>query len=193
MTNAGFIIAGNNKEHPTAGVSDSTLTGRQWGISPRLGFAWSPLRGHSNLVVRGAGGMYYDRGEYFVYLSQPAGSGYGGPFGVTESAPLATYVIGQGTTLEDPIGLAFSASGSPAYVAPSANPATINTALQNTLNAYTGTPSGYDSRFGPNCGGVQNQEDYTACPVCPQLWHLRQNQRAPLHHQLLARHPVAAD
>ena len=55
--------------------------------------------------------MYYDRGEYFTYLSQPAGSGYGGPFGVTESAPLATYVTGQGTTLEDPIG--FSQFGSP--------------------------------------------------------------------------------
>ena len=35
----GFIIAGNNKLFPTKGVSDSTLTGRQWGAraAPRSG------------------------------------------------------------------------------------------------------------------------------------------------------------
>jgi len=32
----GFIIAGNNKLFPSKGVSDSTLTGRQWGLAPRL-------------------------------------------------------------------------------------------------------------------------------------------------------------
>jgi hypothetical protein len=166
VNNAGFIIAGNNKQSPTAGVSDSTLTGRQWGISPRVGFAWSPARDHGSLVLRGAGGIYYDRGEYFTYLSQPAGSGYGGPFGVTESAPLVSYVVGQGSTLENPIGAAFSSTGSPAYVVPSANPATITTALQNTLNAMTGYPatSSSDYKFGKNCGGVQNQEGYTLCP-----------------------------
>ena len=173
VNNAGFVIAPNNKELkgvPTSNIagSNSTLTGRQWGISPRIGFAWSPERDHGNFVVRGAGGMYYDRGEYFVYLSQPAGSGYGGPFGVTESAPLATFVEGQGTTLEDPIGCAFGSScplpGVP-YVAPSANPTTINLVLQNTLNAMTGSPtSGYYEQFGPNCGGIQGQEGYKLCP-----------------------------
>ncbi len=166
VNNAGFVVAGNNKSNPTPGVSDSTLTGRQWGISPRVGFAWSPNRDHGNFVVRGAGGMYYDRGEYFVYLSQPAGSGYGGPFGVTESAPLASYVNGQGTTFENPIGAAFTSSGSPAYVPPSANPGVINTELLNTLNAMTGSPASTSSdfSFGPNCGGVQSQEGYTLCP-----------------------------
>ena len=37
----GLIIAGNNPDFPTQGVSDSTLTGRQWGLAPRIGMAWS--------------------------------------------------------------------------------------------------------------------------------------------------------
>ncbi len=41
ITNPGFIIAGNNK-NGTPGVSNTTLTGRQWGIAPRLGLAWQP-------------------------------------------------------------------------------------------------------------------------------------------------------
>jgi hypothetical protein len=158
VNNAGFVIAGNNKYDPTSGVSDSTLAGRQWGISPRLGFAWMPKMSHSTVVVRGGFGMYYDRGELFSYLSQPAGSGNGGPFGVTESAPLASYVVGNGTTLENPIGTALTG---PTYIAPSSNPAVIKQSLQNVLNGLTGT---YHSKYGPNCGAVDNQEDYTDCP-----------------------------
>src|SRR6202008_2351033 len=30
----GLIIASNNKVFPSKGVSDSTLTGRQWGLAP---------------------------------------------------------------------------------------------------------------------------------------------------------------
>ena len=157
VNNPGFVIAANNKYNPTPGVSDSTLSGRQWGISPRMGFAYSPKWGHGNLVWRGGFGLYYDRGEYFSYLSQPAGSGNGGPFGVTESAPLASYVVGNGTTLANPLGTALTAS---TYVAPSSNPGTIKTALQNTLNGMTGQSQYY----GPNCGGVDNQEGYTDCP-----------------------------
>ena len=37
LVSNGFIIAGNNKQFPSKGVSDSTLTGRQWGLAPRLG------------------------------------------------------------------------------------------------------------------------------------------------------------
>ncbi len=38
---SGFIIAGNNK-NGTSGVSNTTLTGRQWGFAPRIGAAWEP-------------------------------------------------------------------------------------------------------------------------------------------------------
>lgn len=169
VNDAGFIVAGNNKYHPTSGVSDSTLTGRQWGISPRLGFAWAPTANQNRLVFRGAVGMYYDRGENFQYLSQPAGSGNGGPFGVTESSPLASYVTGNGTTLSNPLGTALNTpSDTPAgsYIVPSADPGVINQALQETLDGLTGSPapgSKY-APYGKNCSGIQNQEDYTACP-----------------------------
>jgi hypothetical protein len=101
----GFIVAANNAYDPTAGATNSTLTGRQWGISPRIGFAYTPTQTGGKMVVRGSFGTYYDRGELFSYLSQPAGSSTGGPFGVTEAAPLANYVTGAGTrTLENPLG-----------------------------------------------------------------------------------------
>jgi len=80
----GIVVAGNNKTFGTKGVSESTLTGRQWGFAPRLGIAWSPKK---NFVVRAGWGMYYDRGEYFSELSPSAGLGISGPFGVTTEEP----------------------------------------------------------------------------------------------------------
>ncbi len=163
VTDAGFVIAGNNKYDPTPGTSDSTLTGRQWGISPRVGFAYSPKMFSNKIVINGGAGMYYDRGELFTYLSQPAGSGNGGPFGVTESSPLASYIIGTGKSLTDPIGAAYAAAP-----LPSSNPAVINAALQQTLGigptgsyGYSGTAHPGD---GQNCSGIDNQVNYTDCP-----------------------------
>ena len=96
VTNTGFIVAGNNKQYGTAGVSDSTLKGRQWGLAPRLGVAWAPKRFGGKVVWRAGAGIYYDRGEYFQYLSPPAGSGISGPFGVTQEAPFAAYTSANG-------------------------------------------------------------------------------------------------
>src|SRR6202035_1043067 len=36
----GLIVAGNNPKAATPGVSNTTLTGRQWGFAPRIGVAW---------------------------------------------------------------------------------------------------------------------------------------------------------
>ena len=89
LISTGLIIAGNNPTFPSKGVSDSTLTGRQWGLGPRVGLAWSPGMFHNKIVVRAGWGMYYDRGELFTYLSPGFASGVisGGPFGVNQSPP----------------------------------------------------------------------------------------------------------
>jgi Carboxypeptidase regulatory-like domain len=89
ITSNGFLVAGNNPLFPTRGVNSSTLTGRQWGLGPRLGVAWSPRMFNDKVVVRAGWGMYYDRGELFSYLSPGFASGViaGGPFGVNQSPP----------------------------------------------------------------------------------------------------------
>ena len=91
ITNPGFIIAGNNA-NGTKGISKTTLTGRQWGIGPRLGAAWSPKYFDNKVVVRSGFGMYYDRGQLFSYFSPgyAIGTVTGGPFGVNQQLPFVT-------------------------------------------------------------------------------------------------------
>ena len=91
ITSSGFVIAGNNK-NGTKGVSNTTLTGRQWGIAPRLGLAWQPPMFHDKVVVRAGSGIYYDRGELFTYLSPgyAAGEISGGPFGSVQNEPFVS-------------------------------------------------------------------------------------------------------
>ncbi len=87
----GLVVAGNNKTFGFKGVSNSTLTGRQWMFAPRLGLAWSPSH-LKNVVVRAGFGMFADRGEYFTELSASAGLGISGPFSVTTQQPFTVPV-----------------------------------------------------------------------------------------------------
>jgi carboxypeptidase family protein len=91
FSNIGLVVAGNNKDFGTKGVSNSTLTGRQWGFGPRIGIVWSPSR-LKNVVVRTSFGLYYDRGEYFTEFSPSAGFGFNGPFGVTVEPPFVSAI-----------------------------------------------------------------------------------------------------
>ncbi len=118
VSNSGFVVAGNNKLYGTPGVSDSTLKGRQWGIGPRLGVAWAPKFDHGTVVWRAGAGMYYDRGQYFQYLSPPAGAGISGPFGVTEEAPFAAYTeTSSSSTLSNPFPNGLVAPTTPSSLA----------------------------------------------------------------------------
>jgi hypothetical protein len=155
----GIIIAGNNKLFPTKGVSDSTLTGRQWGLGPRLGVAWSPKKFNNKIVVRAGWGMYYDRGELFTYLSPgvAAGEVSGGPFGVNQAQPFVNSQVctdigsfyqnfiptcsssPNPANPQNALGYTFANPwGSSLQAAPSGNPASI--VLPNAAAIENGSP-----------------------------------------------------
>ena len=142
ITSNGFIVAGNNPLFPTKGVSDSTLTGRQWGLAPRIGLAWSPRMFNDKVVVRAGWGMYYDRGELFTYLSPGFASGViaGGPFGVNQSPPwvnsqaCSAYAYSFCSNFENPWGATLGP-------APTGNPADLvipnATAISTSLPLFS--------------------------------------------------------
>jgi hypothetical protein len=159
LNSNGFIIAGNNKLFPTKGVSNTTLTGRQWGLAPRLGVAWSPKKFNDKLVVRAGTGIYYDRGELYSYLSPGFAEGVinGGPFGVNQTPPYVnaqacntsteTYYEGFIPTCNtDPsVDQVYSLAnpwGATLGPAPSGNPADITQYLPNTGTPGTGVAAG---------------------------------------------------
>ena len=149
IVNSGIIIAGNNA-NGTSGVSNTTLTGRQWGIAPRVGAAWQPAMFHDKVVVRAGTGLYYDRGQLFSYFSPgyAIGTVTGGPFGVNAQLPfvnvqtcaVATYYEdflptcggGASGSLEDPYGSTAQA--------PPTNPkaSDITAALPNVASILSG-------------------------------------------------------
>ena len=139
ITSNGFIVAGNNPDFPTKGVSDSTLTGRQWGIAPRFGLAWSPRKFNDKVVVRAGWGLYYDRGELFTYLSPGFASGViaGGPFGVNQTPPwvsqqsCSTFGYTVCSNFENPWGTTLGPG-------PSGNPADLQ--LPNASDIAFGAP-----------------------------------------------------
>lgn len=104
IQNIGLVVAGNNKTFGTKGVSNSTLTGRQWGFAPRIGFAYSPDKFDHKLVIRSGFGLYFDRGEYFTEFSPPAGGGISGPFGVTVEEPFVVPFYATANNFAQPFG-----------------------------------------------------------------------------------------
>ena len=143
VANDGLVIAGNNPQYGTKGVSASTLVNNQFGFAPRLGLAWSPSFA-KNLVVRAGAGLYYDRGEYFTEFSPSAGSGFNGPFGVTLEPPFVLQVPrAQGATLDAPFG----ATPPPQ---PTGNPADFAQFVPNQgdLINYSGPSGGQPFLFG---------------------------------------------
>ncbi len=164
ITNNGFIIAGNNKLFPTAGVSNSTLKGRQWGFAPRLGFAYSPSMFHDKVVVRGGVGLYYDRGELFTYLSPGAGSGISGPFGVTQEPPFVVPVAPpSGATLSNPFGTV-------APTPPTGNPADFSKYLPNKAAIINGAQT-----FPFGAYDINNKLPYTENFAFDIQWQPRNN------------------
>jgi hypothetical protein len=153
VTSNGFIIAGNNAQ-ATPGVSNTTLTGRQWGIAPRLGAAWQPAKFDGKVVVRAGTGLYYDRGELYTYFSPgyAAGETTGGPFGVSQSPPFVNSI--QCNVYN---------AGTP-YQATVASPCTPDSSGTYTLSNPWGTTPGYQptgkaadiSNYLPNAAGIMN-------------------------------------
>ncbi|MGA2133698.1 MAG: TonB-dependent receptor [Bryobacteraceae bacterium] len=131
ITSSGLEFAKNG--------SDSLMQHLQAGFAPRIGLAWTPM---PKLTVRTGFGMYYDRGEFFSYLSPSAGQGFNGPFGVTLAPPFVEPISGKRNA---PIAAPF---GTSVPSAPSASPSEFLGLLPNLSQTTSGYwPSG--NLFGP--------------------------------------------
>ena len=154
ITNSGLEIAGNNPTAGTPGASDTLMKNHQWGFAPRIGIAWNPL---PKLTVRSGFGIYYDRGEFFSYLSPSAGGGFNGPFGVTLEPPFVQPIVAQkGATFSTPFGTSIPPQ-------PSGTLASFQALLPNLSQTISGdNPAG--NAFGPFLFGgydINNKLPYT--------------------------------
>jgi hypothetical protein len=151
ITNPGLIIAGNNA-NGTKGVSNTTLTGRQWGVGPRVGAAWQPEILHNKLVIRVGGGMYYDRGELFSYFSPgyAIGTVTGGPFGVNQQLPFVNVSSCPTSSLYYYEGYIPTCGGSDSE-------GNLENPYGTSLLAAPTNPKASDlANFLPNAGGIEN-------------------------------------
>jgi hypothetical protein len=164
IVNPGFIIAGNNA-NGTSGVSPTTLTGRQWGIGPRLGAAWQPEMFHNKVVVRTGFGMYYDRGELFSYFSPgyAIGTVTGGPFGVNQQLPFVTAQSCPTATLYSyyiPTCGGLAPGGdpfAPPTIAPTAATGNLANPYTNVQSAPPSNPKSSDlSKYLPNLASIED-------------------------------------
>jgi hypothetical protein len=178
ITQPGFIIAGNNT-NGTKGVSKTTLTGRQWGIAPRIGAAWQPAMFHSKVVVRTGFGMYYDRGELFSYFSPgyAIGTVTGGPFGVNQQLP---FVTAQTCPVKSLYSYYIPTCGGDGGTSPPINPPAAATG--NLANPYTNVQSAPPS----------NPQSSDLSKYLPNIASIDNGGQAALHVQLHAGYPVAA-
>ena len=154
ITSSGLEIAGNNPNFGTPGASDTLMKNHQWGFAPRIGIAWNPI---PKLTVRTGFGIYYDRGEFFTYLSPSAGGGFNGPFGVTLAPPFVQPVVAQkGATFSTPFGTS-------APPQPTGSAAAFQALLPNIAQTESGDfPAG--NLFGPFLFGgydINNKLPYT--------------------------------
>ena len=157
ITGSGLEIAGNNKTGATRGASNSLMKNHQWGFAPRIGIAWAPT---TKLTLRAGYGMYFDRGEFYSYLSPSAGSGFNGPFGVTLAPPFVQPIsVFSGATLSQPFGTALPPP-------PQVTAAAVRAYLPNLEQTACGFPGCWPTGnlFGPLLFGgydVNNKLPYT--------------------------------
>ena len=180
ITSTGLIVAGNSK-YATAGVSNTTLTGRQWGFAPRIGLAWSPKKFDNKIVVRAGWGMYYDRGELYSYFSPAVAQSIspGGPFGINQQLPFVgtqycpTAFAGTYNTCTSTLSAPW---GPTLEAAPSGNP--ISVTSPDPITGVPALPNAEGLTFGdiPFYLGVYNRNNklpYTMNSTLDVQWQPR--------------------